>query len=173
MLLQGREEEESDRMKKKTKIILGIVVLILAGILLYNQFFITGRVASSSVEIEVVPLSEGERQKVVGVLQSSEFIKDVPKEMAIALRFYDFEGGVRRWRDGFLIGRDKLLSSGEPDIYLSLHAKYIAEINGDDLCDVIRGANENGDLGFHSEYSKARLLLRYAGMLKHRKCFGF
>ena len=160
-------------MKKKVKIILGVVVLVLVGVLLYNNFFITGKVSVSSAQIEVAPLSDVERQKVVGILQLSEFIQDVPKSGVIALRFFDFEGGQRRWRDGFLIGKGELLSSGEPDIFLSLHSKYISELKGDNLCEVIKSANKKGDLGFYSEYSKAKLFFKFAGMLKHRKCFGF
>ena len=72
----------------------------------------------------------------------------------------------------FLIGNNQLLNEGEPAMYLYLHSKYISEINNNNLCSVIKKAKDNGDLGFYSEYNKASLMIKYAGMLKHRGCFG-
>jgi hypothetical protein len=46
-------------------------------------------------------------------------------------------------------------------------------LNGSNLCDVIQQANKNGDLGSESKYSTMNLLIKYAGMLKYRDCFGF
>ncbi|MBU2616695.1 MAG: hypothetical protein KKB79_01800, partial [Nanoarchaeota archaeon] len=71
------------------------------------------------------------------------------------------------------IGRGQLLQEGEPSIYLSLDAKYIPYLQNYDICDVVKEANANGDLGFDSDYGKARLLLKYSGMMKYRDCFGF
>lgn len=160
-------------MKKRKKAILLISVALLVvavGIFFFNQ---PSKERVLFQDVEVIPLSPEERQKVFQTVSSSEFIKDIPEKNPIALTFYDFENGQRRWRDGFLINKNGFLSEGEPVVYLTLHTKYISEINEGDLCKTIKKAKENGDLGFHSEYNKARLLIKYASMLKHRGCFGF
>ena len=131
----------------------------------------TGKIIQG--DIEIIPLTPEERQKVEQVILSSEFIKDVPAKNPIVLRFFDFENGQRIWQDGFLIGKDGIIIEGDPTIFLSLHTKYIAEFNGNNLCEIIQRAKSNNDLGFHSESNKASLFLKYSSMLKHRKCFGF
>jgi len=173
------------KIKKKKKIIIGIsiAILILVGTIIIYQFASTGKIIGNEVSsagktgtsqpVATVPFSQEERQKIAQTVLSSEFIKDIPEKNPIALIFFSFENNQRIWRDGFLIGKNQFLTEGEPTIRLTLHSKYIAEFNNDNLCEIIQKANKNGDLGFESEYGEARLLLKYAGMLKHRKCFGF
>jgi len=159
-------------MKYKKRIVIGIIILIVLGILIFNEFLFSGKTKNIQ-EVEIVPLTAEERQKVVQTVLSSKFIADVPNKNPIALQFYDQQGNERIWRDGFLIGENQLLSQGEPSIYLYLPSRYILQIDNDNLCDVIKKAKGNGELGFYSDYSKAILLIKYAGMLKHRDCFGF
>ena len=157
--------------KKRVIIIIGIIIILIISIfLIINKFSSTGK---SVQQIKVVPLSSGQREKVTQFLLSSEFTQDMPKKQSISLRFFDFKDGKRIWQDSFLIGKNQILSEGDPAIYLILHSKYISELNQENLCDVIKKAKVNGDLGFYSEYNKARLLIKYASLLKHRKCFGF
>jgi hypothetical protein len=161
------------KFKKRVWIIVIISVLLISIFLFVNPFKTGKAISSGNQEVRVIPLSQEERQKVAQVLITSEFIKDVPENYPIALSFFSFEGNERVWRDSFLIGEGTLLSQGTPTIYLSLHAKYISEFNGNNFCEIIQTASKNGDLGFDSEYNTASLFLRYAGMLKYRDCFGF
>jgi len=157
-------------MKKRVFLIIAIIAIILVGIFLFNKPTPTG---NGIQNVEVIPLSPEEREKVFQTVSSSEFIKDIPEKNPIALTFYSFEDGQRIWREGFLINNNGFLSEGEPVVYLTLHTKYISEISEGKLCETIKKAKKNGDLGFHSEYNKARLLIKYTSMLKHRGCFGF
>jgi len=150
---------------KYKPLIIFIAILLLIIIIFFK--FDTPKPTGKSVQVEIVPLSPEEKQIISNVLSSNEFVQDVPSDEPISIRFFSFSNNQRIWHDGFLIGQ------GEPVIQLIMHSKYISEINNDNLCEVINKANKNGDLGFYSEYSKARLLLKYTGMLKHRKCFGF
>jgi len=158
----------------KKKIIIGAVILILAGIFIFNQLSLTGKTTNSNLQqVEITPLSAEERNKVVQTVLSSEFIKDVPNDNPIVIQFYDQQGNERVWRDGFLLGENQFLSQGEPTVYLYLPSRYIQQINNNNICSVVKEAKNNGELGFYSDYNKARLLIKYAGMLKHRGCFGF
>ena len=123
--------------------------------------------------LRYVPLSQEEVQKVVSTVLSTEFIKDVPEKDPIALVFYSFEGSERVVRDGFLIGENELLTEGEPSAYIWIHAKYISEFDGTNLCHIIQIANGNGDLALESPYGNTKLLLKYSSLLKYRDCFGF
>ena len=160
-------------MKKGLIIIAVVLTLIIAGITFFAVKNPTGNISNTGQPIRYVPLSQTEIDKVAQTITSSEFIKDVPEKNPVALIFYGFENGERVQQDAFLIGNNQLLNEGTPSVYLTLHSKYISELNGDNLCDVIKEANKNGDLGFQSNHNTASLLLRYVGMLKHRACFGF
>ena len=166
---------DMNKSKKKKELIIALIfILVIVAIILIKEFVITGKsVTSKTQEVKIYPLSASERIKVASIIESSEFIKDVPKKGIISLRFFDFKEGERIWQDGFLIGKKGILNEGKPDIYLSLHSKYISQLNNDNFCETIRKANQNGDLGFYSEKNEAILLIKYVGMLKHRDCFGF
>ena len=92
---------------KKRVIIISIIVLIILSTIVYNKFYTTGK-SIVSQEVTIVPLSSAEIEKVATTILTNEFIKDVPEKYPIALRFFDFEEGQKRWRDGFLIGKDLL-----------------------------------------------------------------
>lgn len=117
-------------------------------------------------------LSSGEVEKIRGTILGSEFISDVPKDGAISLTFFTFCNGERIIQNNFLIGKDQILTSGTPDIFLTLHSKYVVELNGNNLCEVIPRANANGDLGAYTDLSTTQLMMKYSGLMKYRDCFG-
>jgi len=152
---------------------MAILAIILIGIFFFNPF----KNSSSNIEfqnVEVIPLSGEERQKVFISVMSTEFIKDIPEKYPVAITFFSFDGnGNRVFHDSFLMGKNEFLTEGNPEIYLALHSKYIPELNPENFCEVIQAANKAGDLAFNSESNKASLLIKYRSMLKHRECFGF
>jgi len=150
-------------MKKKWLVIGGIILVILIICFIFNK----SPTGQSVQQIEITPLSVGEKSIIQQALVSNEFVNDVPKDEPISIRFFSFQNGQRIWHDAFLIGENK-----EPTIYIILHSKYIPDLDSQDLCSVIKRANKNGDLGFYSEHNKASLFIKYAGMLKYRGCFG-
>ena len=165
-------------MKKKIILIAVILVIAVAAILICDSYFGTKNIhdnggGGGGGDARIEPLSDADREKVVQKILSSEFLDDIPEKYPISLRFFKFEEGQRIWQDNFILGSDQLLSSGNPGIRLTLHSKYISELDDTDLCTIIQAANKNRDLGFDSEYSTTSLLLKYRGMLEHRECFGF
>jgi hypothetical protein len=123
--------------------------------------------------IKKTSLTAEEISKVRNAILSSEFIGDLPKDGVISLRFFNFENGQRVWLNTFLIGKNQILTSGTPDIYLTLHYKYLAELTETNLCEIIQTANTKGDLGMETELSNTKLLFKYSGIIKYRDCFGF
>lgn len=160
--------KKSKKQKNKLIIILSVITMVLfliVFIVLVLNFRATGKTVQSQVEI--VPLNQEEKGLVMNVLSSSEMVSDIPEKAGVQLRFFKFENGQRVWQDGFNLGK------GDLDVYLSIDSKYIGELKNKDLCDVIKEANRNGDVGFYSEKNQASLLWKYKGMLKYRECFGF
>jgi len=157
-------------MKKNAIIIIAIILaLLVAGFFFFNKPNKTGTVIQN---VEVVPLSQEERQAVVSIVSETELIKDLPKNDPVALIFFDFDTGEKRFRDGFLINNNGLISEGEPTVYVYLHSKYIQEFNQKGLCEIAAEAKKNGDLGYYSDRNRAILLIKYSGMLKYRDCLG-
>ncbi|MCX6747218.1 MAG: hypothetical protein NTU63_03750 [Candidatus Pacearchaeota archaeon] len=170
--------------KRKKILIISLVIIIIAlAIIVFAKTMnnkeegninpASSAAGNSSYQVKYSPLSPEEINKVADTILSSEFIKSIPEKEPISLFFFKFENGERIWQDGFLIGKNQLLTEGTPGISLILHSKYISQLNGNNLCDIINQANKNGDLGFESKYSTAILLIKYVGMLKYRDCFGF
>jgi hypothetical protein len=118
-------------------------------------------------------LSEEEINLLKDAVSSSEFIGELPKEGIIALRFYDFWEWERAWSKDFFITREGFVDSGEPDLVLLMHAKYIMQLKDTDLCVVMANAKTNGEMWTESELSDTKLLLKYSSMLKYRDCLGF
>jgi len=161
--------------KKRWVIASGIVILIVIAVIVIPKLGKSEAPAGGGggEQIQIVPLSAKQINILGQNVLSSEFIGDLPNKGIIGLRFYDFVEGQRIWQSGFLIGKDGFLSSGSPDLVLIMHTQYIASLNEMDLCGVIQSAKANGDMWVESELSDAKLFLKYAGMMKHRDCFGF
>jgi len=159
--------------KKKIIIIVAIIAVLILLFLAYNKYSTTGKnVSENENSIKTAPLSDEDRTKIVQILQSSELIKDIPKNGAIGLIFYNFEDGERVLNDAYLLGKDKFLTSGEPDFQILIHSKYISELNENNLCEIIKKAKQNGDMAYYSDKSKASIILKYGSMLKYKDCFG-
>jgi hypothetical protein len=117
-------------------------------------------------------LTVEEVSKVRNAILSSEFIGALPDNGIISLQFFNFENGQRIWLNKFLIGKNQILTSGTPEIFITLHYKYIEGLTATNLCETIQTANTNGDLGAWSDLSDTRLALKYSSVIKYRSCFG-
>jgi len=162
--------KKSKRKRKFFVIFVVVIVLLLfLGILLFGIG--SNKKTSNNEEIRVIPLDASEIQKVVQAVNSEEIIKELPSSGVIGLRFYSFDEQGRVWRDGFLIGKNGLLKEGEPEIFVAIHSKYINELQENSLCDVLGEADHNGDFSYELLENKVKLGIKYAGMLKYKKCF--
>ena len=130
---------------------------------------------SQTQNVQVVPLSNEDRQTIFNSFSSSDIVSTIPEKYPIAITFFSFDDqGNRIIRDSFLINKNGFLSDGNPEVYISIHVKYIGKLaSGEDICSIIKEANKNGDLAFHSNDNTVSLLLKYHGLLKYRDCLGF
>jgi len=153
-------------------LILVVILIVAAGIFYFKNLPATANVTSSenSQPARFEPLNEEQSQIVAQSITSSGISEDVSDENPIAISFYDFDNGKRVWRSGFLIGNNKFLSEGQPEVVAIMHSKYIEEMNTENICDVVRKANKNGDFSIETDGNKAALLLKYSKLLKYQDC---
>jgi uncharacterized membrane protein YvbJ len=145
--------------KENKKVLILIIIVILVIIFLIIRNFNTTGQNVGKVRIE--HLSKEDYRKVEGILDTNKMVKDLSG--GVSIRFFKFRNGKRIWQDEFLIGKN-------PDVYITLHSKYINNL--DNLCQTIREARNAGDLGFYTDKSKAVLLWKFRKMIKYWDCFG-
>ena len=161
------------RVKKRLFIFAGVFLLLILASAVFLVLRKPSHTGASTMEVEIVPLNQEEVQKFAQTILSSDFLKSLPEKYPISITFFDFQNGERRWRSSFLFNNKGFLTSGTPEISITLHSKYISQLSSGNFCEIVQKANKAGDLGFHSESGTVSLLLKYAGMLKYRSCFGF
>ena len=119
------------------------------------------------------PLEDLQVELIEEVVSNSEFIADIPEDNPISIEFFYFDEGQRVWQDEFILADGSIQESGDPLIDLTMHSKYIDNLeNGDNICDIVKAANENRDLGFDSKLSESKLAWEYKGLIQHKECFG-
>jgi len=128
--------------------------------------------SSSNNQPKKVPLSEHERQIVRSALLSSQFVKDIPENNPISIRFYYFENGSRVWQDRFYMAEGKIIEKTSTGMEIIMSSEYIGDLEEKEICSVVKEAKSNGDLGLETEYSKSKLMWKYRSMMEHRDCFG-
>jgi len=167
-------KKEKRKFNKKLIILSGVIVLLVFLLVVVPKLGKSGASGSSGGgQVEIVPLNQDQINIVGQTVLSSEFVGDLPSKGVIGLQFFDFRDGERIWQSGFLIGKDGFLNSGDPDLVLIMHTKYISDLDGANLCEVIQVAQSNREMWVESQESDAKLFLRYASMMKYRDCFGF
>jgi hypothetical protein len=164
-------------MKKLTKIIIlavtliGLFLFILEPKIMGAFLGLFESKEQESKQVKVVDINYG---NIEAVLSKTNLVNDMPEQGSILIRFYNFNKGYRQWENSYIVKKGSVKKQkADADISLYLHSKYLPSLNTGNFCYIIQKAKQNGDLGFYSELSKAKLLWRYKGMLKHRKCLGF
>ncbi|MEX0932564.1 MAG: hypothetical protein WDZ77_00485 [Candidatus Pacearchaeota archaeon] len=151
-------------MKNKKEILIVAGVFIIISILVFFNLPSTGKAVSNSTQVQTYPLSQVQIETFNAAIQGSGILEDIPNNAPLQIFFYDFENGQRIWRQPIVTGE------GEPLIQVMIHSKYISEMNSKNLCEIVKTANQNGDLEYYTDKNKATLLLKYSSMLKYRDC---
>ena len=128
---------------------------------------ITGRsISSPAIDITYNNLPE--------YLSKNAVIRDIPDDTEILLRFFNFNTGSREYENTFILtkGDVKEGSTTEPALTMEINSKYLNEWNSRNFCQIMTKANNNGDLGYSSDLSTAKLLWKFKSMNKHKSCFG-
>lgn len=106
-------------------------------------------------------------------LLANEMISSIPKNGVLSLTTFNFNSGEREIEKTFILKKDLAYEGSESaDIYINVHSKYVTQLNTNNLCDVLKRANANGDFGAWSELEDSSLVWKYKSMLKYRDCLG-
>lgn len=108
------------------------------------------------------------------ILSKEKLISDFPTSGSLKLSFYHFFQGQRIWDKTFFITKGKIEDKdAQADINIWIASIYVDKFDGTNLCSIIQEARKNGDFGQEFDLGKAKLLWKYAGMIKYKNCFGF
>jgi hypothetical protein len=111
--------------------------------------------------------------RLKNIMSSNEIVKAVPEKGSILMSFYHFTEGCRIWDKHYVLSGGKIKDgSGQTDIQIWMHSKYVDMISESNFCDIIKEARNNGDLGQDSKLGEATLLWRYKSMIKYKDCLG-
>jgi hypothetical protein len=177
--------EEKPAMKNRKPMIKVLVfafcLLVFVGILTVERNIILEREAAEKLAESKAQVTETQRTEAstvkagsgnlnfealsydVSDLLDSDIVQDLPKNAVIELKLGEVYYSVSR--DSVVSGRPS-----NPDLTISLPANYAGGINN--LCETIRKANQNKDLGIEAHSSQTSLMWKYRGMLKYKGCLG-
>ncbi|MCU0642213.1 MAG: hypothetical protein MUF61_01360 [archaeon] len=156
-------------------IIAAVVLFIGIGLFYAERSNISGQaVRASSAALPTKPVAIT-YSNIENYLSQTPMVKAVPSNGVIMLKFFNFDRGYREWEKSYVIktGSAKEGFAADPDILLTLHSKYLQEMNTNNFCSVIKKANAAGDLGFESPLSTLKLSWKFRSLSSYRDCFGF
>jgi len=164
------------KMKKRLIVILVVILVGLALVLLPKNSSqdisvgkpITGKAYHYTKPVQIT------YENLPAFLSKNNIINDLPEDVTILLRFYNFNSGEREYERTFIITRGNVKEGNldDPDLYLDIHSKYLNEWNSANFCNIMTKANNNGDLGFTSKLSTTKLLWKFKSLTKYKSCFG-
>ncbi len=112
------------------------------------------------------------KETLPSFLASQQIITDLPDNSIISLKLYNFDGGGRNWEESYIIkkGKIEIGNTDNPDITVFLDSKHLKNLGN--LCDAVKQAKSNGDIGYDTKMSQLSIMWKYKKLLKYRNCFG-
>jgi len=159
----------------------GFVVLVALIFILQGNFFEqTGGVVTSEINELNDPSSSTEYYigyyNMEDELSKNPMVQALPSNSVLLLKFYNFDSGERTWEKAYIFQRGEVKETEnldeKADVILALHSKYLQELTNKNFCDVIKKANQNGDLGFDTELPGISLAWEFKSVYSYRDCFG-
>jgi len=120
-----------------------------------------------------VELTDEQKAVITRVIEDSPMVDAIPAKYPISFQIFYFEEGYRVWQNKYILADGGIVSGGDPEVHLTLHARYLPEFENRAFCDVLTQANKNRDLGFESELGEMTLMWRYKGLMGYKSCLGF
>jgi hypothetical protein len=167
---------------KKLTILLGILLLLIAIPIILSikdgegmQINPNGKLPTGQATRNAPPATNIDYNNLISFLKTTKFVEDIPSDSTLLLTFYNFNTGSRQIEKSFIIkkGSAEEGTIGDPDLTISIHSKYLDELNSQNFCSTVSKAKRNGDLGYSYEMSTAKLAWKLKSLNKHKACFGF
>ena len=126
---------------------------------------------------EIITASEEDYGRLEDILPQNEIIQLLPESAKIKLSFFNFNTGEREWERTYILTTGKAVqgeaSLSEVDMALIMHSRNLPLLKGDNFCEVINGAQENGDFAMETEMSTISLGWKYKSIIGYKDCLGF
>jgi hypothetical protein len=161
-----------------------IIVLIILGIWYFYLGGITfsGKAVSATAQTYKLPASvesnnnqhsSPDYSSLLINLPKNQMIQDLPEGKSLYLQTFSFSSGTRVWEKSFIVGKSTMKEGklDNAEVTLTIHSKYVNQITSSNLCDILRTANKNKDLGFESSLDYVSLAWKYSSLMKYKSCF--
>lgn len=136
----------------------------------------TSKPSSGSRSPAVVSLSGSNNDmyysNLANLLSQTPMVQDLPNGESILLRFYNFNSGNREFEKSYILtkGSAKEGFLDYPEITIVVHSKYVPELGNDNLCETIKRADSNNDVGIYTDLSTTKLVMKFSSMMKYKDC---
>lgn len=146
-------------------LILIFLIVVAAALFAAGKFDVKESVSGRAVSEGKTVSGKTESAKFdISNLMESEFVQDLPKNAVIELKLGENYYTVSK--NSVTVGKPE-----NPDLTISLPAKYMNDISAG-LCETVKRANQNRELGMEIHASQTSLMWKYRGMLKYKDCLG-
>ncbi len=107
----------------------------------------------------------------INSILESDFLEDLPEDAKISIQFYNFDSGQRELEKIFALSKNSVKESAQSsDIKILMHSKYIPNFSEKDICQIIKEAGQNNDIGFETDMPQSSLIWKYRSMIKYKDC---
>lgn len=112
-------------------------------------------------------------EQVKSFLEKEQIVKDVPQAGKILIQFYHFNSCGKITDKSYVISGGKILQEQSScDLEILISSDYAKKFSGNNLCEIIQEARNNGHLSQKTNASNSKLLWTYKSMLKYKDCLG-
>lgn len=150
-----------------------IAIILAAALLVFASMYVVWMPQNNESGVQ------GEARKITyenfaEEVSKQSLVRDLPKEAAIQLKFYTFEGDDRKIVKSYILKAQNVEEGqlDDSDMTILLHSQYINELTSSNFCTIVAKAKQNGDLAVESELSSVALAWKYRSMTKYKKCLG-
>lgn len=172
-------------MKKGVLIFLSILVILVVGGFIYfsiqlndlnekyEKSIIEKETQVEQVKNDIGPEITTDYSTIIEDLLKSDIVKDLPKDTALKVKFYNFDNGERQWENSYILKTNSVkLGSEESDMDIIIASEYVENLKSDDVCTVLSLAGEENQFYVESELSDTALAWKFKSMLEYKDCLG-
>lgn len=153
-----------------------ILLIVLIFILQTTSFEQTGMVANPMIDNLLSPSVSIGYYNMAEELSKNAAVQALPANSVLLLKFYNFNSGERAWEKAYILKKGVATETSnfneKADVTLFIHSKYLQELTNKNFCEVIKKANQNGDLGSDTELSPLALAWKFKSVYRYRDCIG-
>ncbi|MBX4196381.1 hypothetical protein KW805_02220 [Candidatus Pacearchaeota archaeon] len=119
------------------------------------------------------PFSPPDFKRVRQMMLKQPLLEKIPANGNIRVQFYHYYNDCRKIDNSFRLERGNVDENGaEADIEVLIATAYASRFTESNMCDLIKEAQNKGEMSTLFTVGKTTLLLKYSSLLDYKECFG-